>query len=220
MSKTSSVTSINVKSPSPLMGAQEEAVSVTEDSGSRWAGLMILAQDGDRDAYHQLLSEITPYLRAIARRYLSAVSTDNADIEDAVQEVLLVVHSIRHTYERGRPFKPWLSTITSRRIIDLLRKRSHRDRHESIEEDMAKFEFTEGRQVDPAALAMQTSDANHLKRVITTLPFRQREAVELLRMKDMSLEDAATASKQKAGTLKVSLHRALNTLRDSFLRDK
>ncbi len=78
-----------------------------------WAALMLRAQDGDTVAYHQLLQEIAPYVRAIARRYLGR----GEDAEDGVQEVLLVVHGIRHTFERGRPFKPWLGTIAARRCM-------------------------------------------------------------------------------------------------------
>ena len=31
-----------------------------------------------------------------------------------VQEILIVVHDIRHTYAPGRPLKPWLATIATR----------------------------------------------------------------------------------------------------------
>jgi hypothetical protein len=34
-----------------------------------WAELMAWAQAGDRDAYRRLLTEITPYLRALAQRH-------------------------------------------------------------------------------------------------------------------------------------------------------
>jgi DNA-directed RNA polymerase specialized sigma24 family protein len=106
------------------------------DSGPAWAALMTRAQDGDRDAYHALLIDITPYLRAIASRY---VGRDES--EDAVQEILLVVHDIRHTWERARPFKPWLSTIATRRCIDLLRSRSRRvERELFTDESLEAFD--------------------------------------------------------------------------------
>ena len=69
-----------------------------------WAILMAHAQDGDRAAYQRLLQEITPYLRSLAARR----HRDLSDIEDAVQDILLTVHSIRQTYDPTRPFGPWL----------------------------------------------------------------------------------------------------------------
>jgi len=83
-----------------------------------WSGLMVCAQDGDRRAYRALLEDVTPYLRALAARCFKAPG----DIEDAVQDVLLTVHAVRHTYDSGRPFGPWLVAIANRRIIDRLRR--------------------------------------------------------------------------------------------------
>jgi RNA polymerase sigma factor (sigma-70 family) len=71
---------------------------------------------------------MAPYLRALAARCFKAPG----DIEDAVQDVLLTVHAVRHTYDPGRPFGPWLVAIANRRIIDRLR-RQMRDRSREIE---------------------------------------------------------------------------------------
>src|SRR3546814_9020886 len=53
-----------------------------------------------REAYRQLLTEVTPYLRSSARR----MGIPPAEIEDAVQDVLLTIHVIRHTFDPARPF--------------------------------------------------------------------------------------------------------------------
>src|SRR5215469_10292953 len=82
-----------------------------------WAALMARAQDGDKAAYRALLTAITPYIRALARRALR----DAADVDDVVQDVLLSLHQIRHTYDPSRPFAPWLATIARRRIVDRVR---------------------------------------------------------------------------------------------------
>ena len=83
-----------------------------------WSILMARAQSGDRDAYRRLLEEITPYLRAhAARRH-----RDTGDAEDAVQDILLTLHAVRHTYDPNRPFGPWLLAIANHRLIDRLRR--------------------------------------------------------------------------------------------------
>jgi DNA-directed RNA polymerase specialized sigma24 family protein len=86
-------------------------------SDPEWAALMARAQEGDKAAYHQLLQEVTPYLRSLAARRHSAVS----DVEDAVQDILLTIHSIRQTCDPARPFAPWLAAIANQRFIDRLR---------------------------------------------------------------------------------------------------
>jgi hypothetical protein len=47
-----------------------------------WGSLMARAQDGDRNAYRALLTDMTPYLRAMAARCFKEPS----DAEDAVQD--------------------------------------------------------------------------------------------------------------------------------------
>src|SRR5712691_824655 len=66
------------------------------------ATLMAQAQAGEREAYRRLLEDITPFVRALASRRLR----DASEVEDAVQDVLLTVHLIRHTYDPARPFAP------------------------------------------------------------------------------------------------------------------
>lgn len=198
--------------------AAVDPLEAAASSGQRWSALMAGAQDGDQHAYHTLLLEITPYLRILVRRYLGA----GDEVEDALQEILLVVHRIRHTYERGRPFKPWLSTIASRRIIDLLRGRAHRLRHEveAADETGAHGEAAPIQagaaahaEAEPDQLTTRAMAAHEVQRAVAALPARQREAVELLRLKELSLREAAGASGQSAGALKVACHRALKALR-------
>jgi RNA polymerase sigma-70 factor, ECF subfamily len=171
-----------------------------------WSGLMARAQDGDRHAYRELLKDITPYLRALASRCFREPS----DTEDALQDVLLTVHAIRHTYDPGRPFGPWLVAIANRRIIDRLRRQIRaRSReielsakHETFSPDGANFHFDDA-SVDSAALHA----------AITTLPSDQREAISLLKLKEMSLKEAALASGRSVSALKVATHRAIKSLR-------
>lgn len=172
------------------------------------------AQDGDKAAYAALLTEIVPYLRALAARRLGT----DGEIEDAVQEILVAIHAIRHTYDRRRPFRPWLATIASRRVVDLLRRRKHRRRREvELESDAAA---TVGDDMDPARMAARGGDVLAVRRAVEALPHRQREAVELLRLQELSLAEAAAASGQSQGSLKVACHRALKALRNILTQDR
>ena len=197
--------------PEPMRTDAAESVDGTPD-GERWAQLMLQAQDGDRAAYHALLKALTPYLRAITRRYLGRTE----DAEDAVQDILMVVHGIRHTYERGRPFKPWLSTIASRRCIDILRRRAHRLQHEMATgediEDVAHAGHS------PEDTLSRQQDAGTLRHAVAGLPERQREAIRLLKLNELSLNEAAAESDQSIGSLKVACHRAMKSLQNSLAK--
>ena len=183
------------------------------DDGPQWQAWMVAAQQGDREAYRALLCAIMPYVRAIAARHLGRVDA----VDDAVQEILLVLHDIRHTYEPGRPFKPWLATIASRRCIDLLRRRHARARREADvaldAEDVADDEAT------PEQAAERDGEHARLRRAIDALPPRQREAVELLQLRQLTADEASAHSGQAPGALKVAAHRALHSLRRALRGD-
>lgn len=173
-----------------------------------WALLMVAAQAGDGVAYDRLLRGVTPFIRALARRHCRNPS----DLEELVQDTLLTLHRVRHTYDPGRPFSPWLAAIASRRSIDGLRRRLRLARYE-VADATAHETF-----VDAAANndVEQLRSAEEVGDLLRLLPARQRQALEALKLKEMSLAEASVASGQSVGALKVNSHRALKALRALF----
>ena len=175
-----------------------------DGSAEDWATLMVRAQNGEQRAYTVLLTSITPYLRALARRALK----DQTDIEEAVQDVLLTIHQIRHTYEPGRPFAPWLATIAQRRFVDRIRSNARLAARKVAAAQVALVE-ADGLHAPPEEI----EDYDALRAAIDTLPQAQKQAVELLKLRELSLKEAAGVTGMTVGALKVATHRALKTLR-------
>lgn len=192
-------------------------MSTSRDDGAkqererRWQQMMRAAQDGDNAAYAALLSEILPVLRRlVAYRWPSA-----PDVEDIVQEILLSVHTVRHTYDPTRPFMPWLMTIATRRTIDAARRRTARSANETTVDIMP--ETFSG---DAAKNEQETSDDQEaIRRALAQLPDGQREAVELMKVKGLSLQEASAVTGKSVASLKVSVHRALKAMREVLKRE-
>src|SRR5262245_6796296 len=177
------------------------------------ATLMQAAQGGNTQAYLLLLKEITPRLRQIVRgqrRFLKI-----ADIEDLVQDVLLSVHAVRATYDPRRPFMPWLMAITRHRLADAARRHTRRAAHEVQVENVPVTFSDEGANIDNDGYR----DPEALRHAIRALPSGQRDAIELLKLREMSLKEAAAARGTSIGALKVSVHRAMATLRRALIKD-
>jgi RNA polymerase sigma-70 factor (ECF subfamily) len=172
-----------------------------------WSELMRRAQDGDRHAYRTLLADITPYLRALAGRCFHG----GGDIEDAVQDVLLTVHAVRRAYDPDRPFGPWLVAIANRRIIDRLRRET-RARFREIELTAEHETFSTPPANIPSGFE-HSADEAALHAAIENLPAEQRQAIRMLKIKEMSLKEAAAASGRSIAALKVATHRAIKSLR-------
>tara|TARA_R110000868_G_scaffold91679_6_gene254076 strand:+ start:106 stop:705 length:600 start_codon:yes stop_codon:yes gene_type:complete len=190
---------------------QDDAQSRRQEAGQRddqrWSALMVEAQAGDGAAYNRLLREIVPLIQRIARR--QGVEGDRVD--DVVQEVLSSIHRARHTYDPARSFTAWTTTISQRRAIDILRRTSRhatRERHAPLAyEAYAEPDMATDRPPDEA------DRAKILGAAIADLAEGQREAVEHLAIRELSLTEASRLTGKSKGALKVNLHRAMKTLR-------
>jgi RNA polymerase sigma-70 factor (ECF subfamily) len=174
----------------------------------RWRLQMQAAQGGDKAAYASLLREVLPVLRAIVRRTCRVPQ----DVDDIVQEVLLSLHAVRHTYDPTRPFVPWLLTIARRRTTDAIRRSSSRSAHE-----MAVDGVPETFSGQEAKIEQDSSDDQAaIKDALGGLTPGQREAVELLKVRGLSLKEASALTGKSVSALKINVHRALRALRRSL----
>jgi RNA polymerase sigma-70 factor (ECF subfamily) len=177
---------------------------------SDWSLLMARSQEGDAASYRRLLVSISPYLRSLGYRF----GFTGAELEDAVQDMLMTLHTIRHTYDPARPFAPWLTAVARHRLLDRARSRARLFSRET--------ELTESHETFAAAdtnLPEAGSEARRLRAAIASLPAGQRRAMEMLRLQEMSLKEASAASGQTETALKVAAHRALNRLRKMLKED-
>jgi RNA polymerase sigma-70 factor (ECF subfamily) len=156
-------------------------------------------QEGDAEAYRQFLDEIGPVLFNFVRRRVFNPEM----VRDVYQEVLLTLHKARHTYEPSRPLGPWLFTVTRNSILDAL------GRNRKFVEREVPMEFL------PEAGEMERDGSldDGLYQALQALPEANREAVELLKLKGLSLEEAARKLGISVAALKVRAHRGYLQLR-------
>jgi RNA polymerase sigma-70 factor (ECF subfamily) len=168
---------------------------------------MAAAQDGDRACYAALLRELAPVLRGYARRRLPS----DADAEDAVQDTLLTIHRVRATYDPARPFGPWLFALARRRVADRLSALRRSGARETLDAAVEEtFDPDAQNKIEAAA------EARALRAAVAALPAGQRQAIELLKLKEMSLVEVSALTGQSVTALKVATHRALATMRRRF----
>jgi RNA polymerase sigma-70 factor (ECF subfamily) len=168
-----------------------------------WPELMAKAQRGDSVAYDRLLREILPGLRAFVGSRLNGASS----AEDVVQNVLFSIHRARHTYQPGRPFGPWLRAIARNAAADSLRARVTRNRREvPLSEAETLPDMSE-----PSPLTRPLSP--RLAEALDSLPDNQRQAVELIHLRELSVVEAAEKAGITPGALKVRAHRGYKALR-------
>jgi RNA polymerase sigma factor (sigma-70 family) len=171
-----------------------------------WSQLMAKIQEGDQEAYRQLLNEIGPLLFNYVRRRVFNPEM----VPDVYQEVLLTLHKARFTYEPSRPLGPWLFTVARNSILDALGKNRKFAEREVPTETLP----------ESSAAEMDGSLGDELHQALNSLSPIHREAVELLKLRGLSLEEAALELKISVSALKVRAHRGYEQLRKLLVEKK
>ena len=168
------------------------------------------AQDGDGPAYTRLLTDVTPLLRRFVHRLRPFLQP--ADIEDIVQDILISLHGVRASYDPARPFAPWLYAIAHNRVVDATRRWKRVAANEVSGEPLPETFSQSLTNVDGDTYG----DPEALREAVKHLPAGQRRAVELLKLQELSLKEASTATGMSVTALKVAVHRGVKALRKAL----
>ncbi len=161
----------------------------------RWAAWMARAQGGDREAYTKLMSELADVVEAFLHaRFGGARESDF--LEDCVQEAMLALHRVRHTWDRRLPFRPWMFAIVRHKVIDLLRRQAVRRTEPEAAEEPERLSHDPSLRIDGA-------------RLLAALEPPYREALVLTKLEGYSLEEAAARAGVSASAMKTRVHRAV-----------
>jgi len=167
-----------------------------------WAVWMRSAIAGDARAYHQFLTTVTPYLRAMARRRCDQFGAPPSEAEDVVQEVMLAIHLKRGTWDPSRPIGPWISTLVRNKLVDSLRRRG-RHIDVPIDDVIATLEAED---------QGSTADRVDVESMLSRLKDPQRTIVTSISLEGISIRETADRLKMSEVAVRVALHRALKAL--------
>ena len=154
------------------------------------------------DRHHRALFDFFPRMtgsRAIA--------------EDLVQDVFFRILKYRATFREDSRFKAWMFHIARNARVDYYRK--HHPEAVLPEDDTAGFQSPTPA---PSHALEQEEQITLLECAMYKLPAEKREVLVLSRYQEMKYEQIAEVMGCEVGTVKVRVHRALNELREIFLK--
>jgi RNA polymerase sigma-70 factor (ECF subfamily) len=165
--------------------------------------LMQGSLSGDADSHRTLLKLLSGNLRAYFCHKLSRVGRSAADAEDLVQETLIAIHVHRNSYDLSRPVVPWVYSIARYKLIDFLR------RTKAIAHDIPINEVEGLTSRDDRA---DVESALELEALLERLPPKMRRAIQFVKLKGLSVREAAQHCGMSESAIKVSVHRGLRQL--------
>lgn len=147
--------------------------------------------------------------------YLYGTIGNHEDAKDVAQEVLIRIYQKAHLYDGSYPLTPWIYRVAGNLCTDHFRKKNFRLHANAVEFDDS-LETSRRTSLTPEDQTIQKETIERVKRVLRGLPRRQRRVLEKRLLKELRLREIAEQEGISVGTVKSTLHTAMNRLRESL----
>lgn len=171
------------------------------------------ARDGGRESFDDIYAQYFGFVW----RCLRSLGVPKAALDDAAQEVFLVVHRRLPEFEGHSTIRTWLFGIVRRVAFNQRRSARRRLVHEA--ERQGEADATP-QAVHPGPLdsVANAEAAAFIERFVAKLPERQREVFILVMIEEMSVPDVAEALSIPLNTAYTRLRRARAELRSAIAK--
>jgi len=145
-------------------------------------------------------------------RYLVYLCGSRELAEDLFQETWIRVLERGHQYDGKHDFSTWLYAVARNLTFDYLRKKRPVSLDSAMEdEDHAPMEPADSRPLASETVAHH-EQAERINAAMTGIPAEYRETIVLRFHEGLALEEIATVTNTKLGTVKSRLYRGMNML--------
>jgi RNA polymerase sigma-70 factor (ECF subfamily) len=164
------------------------------------------AQNGDRDAYEELVRRYYTSVVNIVHRMCG----DTSLAEDAAQEAFLRAWVHLSSFHLDSSLRNWLYRIAVNAALDVLRRKT-----EDTVGDEKMHRFTD-QAPGPEAALIAKEQAAFLQQAMQSLPEASRSVLVLREYGELSYEEIATVLDIPMGTVMSRLNYARNRLRETL----
>src|SRR5579864_6414989 len=147
-------------------------------------------------------------------RYLVYLCGNRELAEDLFQETWIRVLERGHQYDGKHEFSTWLYAVARNLTLDYLRRKSAVSLDGLLRDDDEERPALEPADTRPMAweIVAQHEQAERINAALISIPAEYREAVVLRFQEGMALDEIASVTGAKLGTVKSRLYRGLNLL--------
>ncbi len=156
-------------------------------------------------------AEVVPMGRKLYRFALSYLK-EEADAEDAVQEVMIKLWDRRHKLGEYRSLEAFAMTVTRNHCLDRIR-----GRHTVSWEATPGMERQEVRERSPQEHLELSDHVQKVKEIMLDLPEQQREIIQLRDVEGYEFDEIAEITGMNINLIRVNLSRARKKIRETLI---
>lgn len=178
------------------------------------------SQQGDLEAFEQLLTQYEKKVYTIAYKYMGNAE----DASDMAQEAFIKVYQSIGSFRGEASFGTWIGRITANKCLDELRKRkkiqvTSLDEEVELEEGSVRKEIAA--EIDtPEDHTIRQETVRYVQSMIGQMREEYRIVLVLRELEGHSYEEIAQMLSCSLGTVKSRISRARNYLKEQILADK
>jgi RNA polymerase sigma-70 factor (ECF subfamily) len=139
--------------------------------------------------------------------FLVKVLPKDEDVESVMQDVYLKLWSTREFIQPDRNFETYLFAITRNLVIDLMRKRLHKQRY--LEDLYLKLKEGQGNSLDTSHIVEYSELEKRIIELIDQLPEKRREIFKLNRLEGLTYKEIAEKLNISENTVDSQMRKAL-----------
>ncbi|MFZ1074872.1 MAG: RNA polymerase sigma factor [Minisyncoccia bacterium] len=168
--------------------------------------LAALVQGNNEAAFGVLMSRYQPKMLRYGRKFLS----ENAPIEDVVQEVFIKTYQNIRSFDASRPFSPWIYRIAHNMFANTLRTDSRRP---FVTVNLDLFSAHTAYEIDPAGDEEREEMRALVESGLASLAPMYREILVLYYLEQLGYREIADVLRVPVGTVGIRLRRAREALK-------
>lgn len=177
------------------------------------------SQQGDMDAFEQLLLRYEKKVYTIAYKYMG----NPEDASDAAQEAMIKAYQSIGSFRGEASFGTWIGRITANKCLDELRKRKRiqvtsLDAEVELEEGSVQKEIA-AEDATPEEHTIQQETVQYVQHILNQMREEYRIVLVLRELEGHSYEEIASMLSCSLGTVKSRISRARNYLKEQITAD-
>jgi len=177
--------------------------------------LIARAQRGDAEAFCELATHHHKSLYLLALKY----SGNHHDAEDLMQDVMLNAYRAIQQFRGMSSFRTWLSRIMMNSFLNQRRKSdplAPAKKPDTIDDDFEPMLFSKGRHGSSERGVHNGLVMQQILKLLASVPERQRLMFLMKHQEGMTCEEIADTMGTSVGTVKKTLFRVVDRLRQHF----